>query len=61
MQKGPLAGYLPYTRHTEGVLRSLAGLKPQTLAVMHGSSFSGPADRLLLDLAGVIQETFDQP
>jgi len=61
MQKGPLAGYLPYTRHTEGVLRSLAGLKPQTLAVMHGSSFSGPADRLLLDLAGVIQATFDQP
>jgi flavorubredoxin len=61
MQKGPLAGYLPYTRHTEGVLRSLAGLKPQTLAVMHGSSFSGPADRLLLDLAGVVQEAFDQP
>ena len=61
MQKGPLAGYLPYTRHTEGVLRSLAGLKPQTLAVMHGSSFSGPVDRLLLDLAGVIQATFDQP
>ena len=61
MQKGPLAGYLPYTRHTEGVLRSLADLKPQTLAVMHGSSFSGPADRLLLDLAGVIQEAFDQP
>lgn len=30
MQQGPLAGYLPYTRHTEGVLRSLATLQPQT-------------------------------
>ena len=25
LQQGPLAGYMPYTRQTEGVLRSLAG------------------------------------
>jgi flavorubredoxin len=60
LQQGPLAGYMPYTRQTEGVLLSLADLKPQTLAVMHGSSYNGDADRLLIDLAGVIKENFDQ-
>ena len=60
MQQGVLAGYLPYTRQTEGVLHSLADLKPETLAVMHGSSYRGPGERLLVDLAGVIRETFDR-
>ena len=60
MQHGPLAGYMPYTRQTEGVLRSLAGLKPEALAVMHGSSYLGPGDLLLTELAGVIRENFDQ-
>jgi len=61
MQEGPLAGYIPYTRQTEGVLHSLADLKPETLAVMHGSSYIGQSDQLLTDLAGVIKENFDQP
>jgi len=60
MQEGPLAGYMPYTRQTEGVLRALADLKPETLAVMHGSSYIGSSDKPLTDLAGVIKETFDQ-
>lgn len=60
MQQGPLAGYMPYTRQTEGVLRSLAELKPESLAVMHGSSYHGKCDRLLTDLAGVIKENFDK-
>lgn len=60
MQHGPLAGYIPYTRQTEGVLRSLADLKPATLAVMHGSSYIGPGDRLLTDLAGVLRDEFDK-
>lgn len=60
LRQGPLAGYMPYTRQTEGVLRSLAELKPRTLAVMHGSSYSGAADGLLLELAGVIQQNFDR-
>ncbi len=60
MQQGPLAGYMPYTRQTEGVLRGLADLKPETLAVMHGSSYIGQGDRLLTDLAGVIKECFDE-
>jgi flavorubredoxin len=60
MQQGPLAGYMPYTRATEGVLRRLAELKPQTLAVMHGSSYRGSGGQLLTDLAGVIKENFDR-
>lgn len=59
LNQGPLAGYMPYTRQTEGVLQSLAQLKPETLAVMHGSSFVGPAEQLLIDLAGVIKENFE--
>jgi hypothetical protein len=60
MQQGVLAGYMPYTRHTEGVLHSFGDLKPETLAVMHGSSFSGQADLQLTGLADVIRESFDQ-
>jgi len=59
MQQGPLADYMPYTSQTEGVLRRLAALKPETLAVMHGSSYIGKSDNLLTDLAGVIKESFD--
>ena len=59
MQQGPLADYMPYTSQTEGVLRGLADLKPETLAVMHGSSYIGKSDKLLTDLAGVIKESFD--
>lgn len=59
MQQGPLAGYMPYTRQTEGILHALADLKPETLAVMHGSSYSGQSDRQLRELAGVIKENFD--
>lgn len=58
MQQGPLADYMPYTGQTAGVLRGLAALKPETLAVMHGSSYIGKSDKLLTDLAGVIKESF---
>jgi flavorubredoxin len=60
MQEGPLAGYMPYTRLTEGVLRSLAALEPETLAVMHGSSYIGQGDRLLTGLAGVLKDSCDR-
>jgi len=60
LQQGPLAGYMPYTRQTEGVLRSLAGLNPETLAVMHGSSYRGDGSRLLTSLAGVLRDEFDK-
>ena len=60
LQQGPLSGYMPYTRQTEGVLCSLANLQPETLAVMHGSSYRGQAGPLLSGLAEVIKESFDQ-
>ncbi len=60
MEAGPLAGYMPYTSQTEGVLRGLAALEPEMLAVMHGSSYRGAGGRLLTDLAGVIRESFDR-
>ncbi len=60
LNSGPLSGYMPYTRQTEGVLRGLADLKPETLAVMHGSSYIGQSDKLLVDLAGVISESFGE-
>ena len=60
LEQGPLSGYMPYTIKTEGVLRSLAELKPKTLAVMHGSSYIGECDHLLTGLAGVIKENFDK-
>lgn len=59
LSQGPLAGYMPYTSQTGGVLKSLAELNPQVLAVMHGSSFQGNANSMLLDLADVIQKNFD--
>jgi glyoxylase-like metal-dependent hydrolase (beta-lactamase superfamily II) len=56
-QNGPLAGDLPYTAHTDGVLRRVAALEPRTLAVMHGSSYRGDGKKALLDLAGVLRRT----
>src|SRR5262249_2980910 len=41
LQKGPLANYFPYTHRTGAILNKLADLQPRTLAIMHGSSYSG--------------------
>lgn len=54
--KSPLAHDLPYTSHTDGYLQGLADLKPQTLAVMHGSSFRGDAESEIRQLAKVFKE-----
>jgi flavorubredoxin len=59
MQSGPLIGYMPYTCHTEPLLRRLAELKPRTLAVMHGSSYVGDGGKALCELAGLVREAFD--
>lgn len=56
-QSGPLAKDMPYTPYTDATLQRLAGLKPRTLAAMHGSSFSGNGERALRDLARVLRET----
>lgn len=52
-----MANYMPYTPHTERILQSLAALKPQRLATMHGSTFAGDGARALQDLAQVMKDT----
>jgi hypothetical protein len=52
---------VPYTQNTGAILKGLAGLKPRTLAVMHGSSFSGDCGKALLDLAAVMKDVLDKP
>jgi flavorubredoxin len=53
----PLAKDMPYTPYTDATLTRLAALKPQTLAVMHGSTFHGDGERALIELASVIKDT----
>jgi flavorubredoxin len=55
-QAGPFANYMPYTKHTDGILQNLAAFKPQTIAPMHGSAYVGDGERAIRDLAGVMRE-----
>ena len=57
-QAGLLAEYVPYTPLTAQNLTKLAELKPQTLAIMHGSSFRGDGTRALHDLNVAFREVF---
>jgi len=57
-QAGILAEYVPYTPLTAQNLKKLADLKPKTLAIMHGSSFTGDCARALGDLNAVYREVF---
>jgi hypothetical protein len=52
----PMANDMPYTAYTDATLRRLAELNPQTLALMHGSSFKGNGREQILDLARVLKE-----
>jgi hypothetical protein len=45
-------GYTAVSPATGATIRRLAKLGPRTLAIMHGSSFSGDATPLLESLAG---------
>jgi flavorubredoxin len=55
---GVLADYAPYTPKTEALFGKLAALKPERLAIMHGSSFEGDGARALTDLAAAFKEVF---
>jgi len=57
-QAGILADYAPYTPLTAKNLLKLAGMKPQTLAIMHGSSFRGDCVRALGDLERAFRDVF---
>ena len=59
-QASPLANYVPYTANTEAILKGLATLNAKTMAVMHGSSFTGNCSGALHDLAGVMKEILDR-
>ncbi|MFZ1701245.1 MAG: hypothetical protein WBO10_14880 [Pyrinomonadaceae bacterium] len=55
-EKGPLAQAYPYSPKTDEQLERVAALDPKTLAVMHGSSFSGDGKSALGDLAVALRE-----
>lgn len=55
-ERGPFAGYVPYTHHTGRVLEELAAYSPRALATMHGSSYEGDAAGEIRALAGVMRE-----
>jgi len=55
-QQGPFANAYPFTPQTEPTLQRLAALKPNTIALMHGSSFSGDGENALRDLGVVMKE-----
>ncbi len=57
-QSGPLMDYVPYTNRTKRQLYELADFNPETLAIMHGSSFSGKGAPLLRNLEKVFKEVF---
>lgn len=46
------------TPQTAATIRRLAGLKPRTIAVMHGSCFSGECARELMNLAAYYEARF---
>ena len=54
-QAGPLMEYLPYTPNTRRLLHELAAFDPKTLAIMHGSSFSGDGGRMLRELNPILE------
>jgi len=55
-QGGPMANYMPYTRHAEALIKELASLKPRACAPMHGSTFVGNGEQALLDMGTVMKE-----
>jgi flavorubredoxin len=53
----PLGNDMPYTANTSRTLQRLADLMPQTLALMHGSSFRGDGHKAIMELSTVINDT----
>lgn len=51
---------MPDTPLTSQNFRKLAEPKPQTLAIMHGSRFSGNGARALQNLDTAFREVFDR-
>jgi hypothetical protein len=47
---------MPYTKHTDGILRRVAALKPRTIATMRGSAYAGDGERAMREFASVMRE-----
>lgn len=58
---GPLDLYMPYTHYTDGTLRRLAALQPRTCATMHGGTYQGDGERILLAMADMMREVLGPP
>jgi flavorubredoxin len=58
MEAEGLFRYSSLTPDTTGVMRTLGDLEPDTLALMHGSSFSGDGKKALYDLAGAYESQY---
>jgi len=56
MNASPMPCYIPWCPYTGGLLEKLAKLRPETLAIMHGSSFAGNGEKAIQDLALVMKE-----
>jgi len=54
---GPMSNDMPFTPYTEATLERLAALGPRTLALMHGSTFTGDGSAAIHGLARVIRDT----
>ncbi len=61
IQASPLADYMPYTHNTAGILGKLADLAPRTLAIQHGSSYTGDGAAQLRELTGVMRALLGPP
>lgn len=48
--------YYAHARDSRSMLERLAALEPGTLACMHGSAWAGDGAKLLLELAGVLEQ-----
>lgn len=57
-QSGPLMDYVPYTNHTKRLLYELSDYDPQTLAIMHGCSFTGNGQKMLKELDSIFKDVF---
>ncbi len=55
-EQTPFAGAYPFSAKSEVQLKKIAALEPETIAVMHGSSFSGNGKQAIDDLATAMKE-----
>lgn len=58
-EQTPFAHAYPYSAKTDEILKKIAALEPQTIAVMHGSSFSGDGKQAINDLAVAMREVLE--